>query len=395
MLTDAAIRKRKPDPEKRVEVHDANGLYLVIQQSGAKSWAYRYRAFGKSKKLTLGSFPAIGIAEARKLAADAAVKLQRGTDPILEKKQTAARAGNTVNALLDAFVADHVVGLRSARQIVRCFDKYVRPRIGARSIYSLKRSDIAAMLTAIKTNHGAVMADRVLACVSKAFSWQMLRDDGFVSPIIRGMATTKPAERARTRILADDEIRDLWHALERCDDFFARFVKLLLLATARRTEVSDMHASEIKGDVWTVPANRYKNGKDHSVPLTPTLRELIGANPKGFVFSTTNGEKPFSSFSKTKLALDKEINRIRAADGRSPMPHWQLHDLRRTGRSLMSRAGVNPDHAERCMGHTIAGVRGVYDHHQYLEEKRVAFEKLASLLAVILNPTSNVIALRG
>jgi len=407
-LTDAAAIKRKPF-DKRIEVHDGNGLYLVIQPSGAKSWAYRYRIDGKSRKLTLGTLlvgkadrdaegdlPALSVSEARQRASAAAVKVQRGGDPIVEKKQKTARTNNTVDAMLDAFVADHVSGLRSGDQVVRGLNVYVRPRIGSKSIYDLQRSDITSMLNEVKEEHGPVMADRVLAYVRKAFNWQAIQDDEFKSPIVHGMAKTKPAERSRKRVLADDEIRDVWAALERFDGLacFPRYVKSLLLSVTRRKEAAAMHTDEIDGDLWTIPAARYKNKRDHVIPITPALRSLIG-NHKGFVFSTTDGEKPFVAFSQCKSELDQIIADIRNAEGRPPMKQWQFHDLRRTGRSLMSRAKVDSDHAERCMGHVIGGVRETYDRYEYLEEKKAAFEKLAGLLAVILNPQANVVALRG
>jgi integrase len=409
-LTDAAALKRKPS-DTRIEIHDGNGLYLVIQPSGAKSWAYRYRVEGKSRKLTLGTLlvgkadedadgalPALSVSEARQRASAAAVRVQRGGDPVFEKKRKEARANNTVNALLDAFVADHVSGLRSGDQIARAFNVYVRPRIGAKSIYDLKRSDVTSLLNEVKEEHGPVMADRVLAHIRKAFNWQMVQDDEFKSPIVRGMAKTKPKERARKGVLADDEIRDIWKALDQTDfpACYPRYVKSLLLAVTRRNESANMHADEIDGDLWTIPAERYKNKRDHVIPITSALRLLIGEKPKGYVFSTTHGEKPFSGFSKSKAELDRTTAKIRKAEGRPAMKQWQLHDLRRTGRSLMSRAKVESDHAERCMGHVIGGVRETYDRYEYLEEKRAAFEKLAGLLAVILNPPAdNVVALRG
>jgi integrase len=396
-LTDAATRKLKPT-DARQEIHDGAGLYFVIQPTGVKSWAYRYRIRGKSRKLTLGSFPALSLTEARQKAADAAVKVQRGDDPITERKRREARAKSSVNTMLDAFVADHVSELRSGDQIERAFNKYVRPRIGGKSIYDLKRSDVTSLLNEVKEEHGPVMADRVLAHIRKAFNWQMVQDEDFKSPIVRGMAKTKPKERARKRVLADDEIRDIWKALDQADVAYCypAYVKALLLAVARRNEVSEMHADEIDGDLWTIPGSRYKNKRDHVVPITPALRSLIGERASGFVFSTTNGEKPFAGFSKCKVALDRAIAEIRQAEGRPAMKQWQLHDLRRTGRSLMSRAKVESDHAERCMGHVIGGVRETYDRYEYLEEKRAAFEKLARLLAVILNaPADNVVALRG
>jgi integrase len=406
-LTDAAAAKLKPSNKRRD--HDGNGLYLVIQPSGVKSWAYRYRVRGQSRKLTLGTLligkadreptgelPALSVSEARQRASAAAVKVSRGGDPAVEKQMKVARASNTVDAMLDAFVADHVSGLRSGYQVERAFNMYVRPRLGSKSIYDLQRSDIATMLNEVKEANGPVMADRVLAHFRKALNWQATQDDKFLSPIVRGMAKTKPAERSRKRVLADDEIRDVWAALDKFPGTgcFPRIVKSLLLSMARRNEVSEMRIEELDGDLWTIPAERYKTKRDHVVPVSTTLRSLIGDH-KGFAFSTTGGEKPFSGFAKCKTQLDRIVADTRKAEGRPPMKQWQLHDLRRTGRSLMSRAGVPTDHAERAMGHVIGGVREAYDRHEYLEEKRAAFEKLERLLTVILNPQANVVALRS
>jgi integrase len=128
------------------------------------------------------------------------------------------------------------------------------------------------------------------------------------------------------------------------------------------------------------------------VPLTDAARRLLGKpQKKGFIFSTTGGKRPFSGFSKSKRALDEKIAELRKKDDRRPMPHWVTHDLRRTARSLMSRAGVPSDIAERVLGHAIPGVRGVYDRHSYEAEKRDALERLAALVDRILNPAPNVV----
>lgn len=411
-LTDAAAHKKKSDPDKRIELHDGNGLYLVIQPSGAKSWAYRYRVDGKSRKLTLGTLldpdakpdadaagelPALSVTEARQRASAAAVKVQRGTDPIEERKRKESRAKNSVNAVLDTFVARHVKNLRSGDQVERGFDVYVRPKIGSKSIYDLKRRDIVEMLDEIEDENGPVMADRVLAYVRKAFNWQATRDDQFSPPIVKGMARTKPKERSGKRVLDDEEIRDVWAALAKFEGpaCYPAYVKSLLLTATRRNESSDMHRDEIVGDLWTIPGSRYKTKLDHVIPLTDMARECIG-DRKGFIFSTTDGEVAFSGFSKAKAELDRLVAEARKEAGRPAMPGWTLHDLRRTARSLMSRAKVPTDHAERALGHVMNGVRETYDRHEYLDEKRTAFEALAGLVALILNPpAANVVALRG
>jgi integrase len=404
-LTDAAAHKKKPNPDKRIELHDGNGLYLVIQPSGAKSWAYRYRVDGKSRKLTLGTLlnpgakpaadasgdlPAISVTEARQKASAASVKVQRGADPIEERKRKESRAKNSVNSVLDTFVARHAKNLRSGDQVERAFDVYVRPRIGGKSIYDLKRRDVVEMLDEIEDENGPVMADRVLACVRKAFNWQATRDDQFSPPIVKGMARTKPKERSRKRILDDDEIRDVWAALDKFEgaDCYPAYVKTLLLTATRRNESSDMHSDEIVGDLWTIPGARYKTKLDHVIPLTDMARQCIG-NRSGFIFSTTNGEIAFSGFSKAKAELDRLTAEARKKAGRPAMPRWTLHDLRRTGRSLMSRAKVATDHAERALGHVMGGVRETYDRYEYLEEKRAAFKALEGLVRMILTPAAD------
>ena len=389
---------------------EIKGFVARKLSSGKVTFGYRYRdAAGKQKWHALGLMGSITAEEARVLAKKRAGEVADGRDPSAEKvtaKAEAAKASraasNTVDAILDDFVKRHASKLRSEDQITAALDRYVRPAIGENSIYGLKRRQVVEMLDAVEDKAGPVMADRVLAHVRKAFNWQAARDDDFLSPIVRGMARTKPKERARQRVLADDEIRDIWKALETADvpSCYPRYVKMLLLTMTRRNEAADMSAAEIEGDLWTIPGERYKNKLDHVIPLSTQAKALIGAKPEGFkgnnwfVFSTTDGARPFSGFSKAKASLDARIAKRRKAEGRAKMPRWTLHDLRRTARTLMSRAKVPEDHAERAMGHVIAGVRGTYDRYSFLEEKREAFKKLADIVAIILKPPAgNVVRL--
>jgi integrase len=304
--------------------------------------------------------------------------------------------------LLDTFIERYCrkeKDLKSADQYASTFRRLVAPDIGDLPVFGegrLRRSHVVDMLDEIEDESGPVMADRTLAYLRKAFNWFAARNEDFTNPIVKGLREI--STNSRNRVLSDDELRDLWTALDEVKDVpacYPRYVKTLLLTTTRRNEAALMHSSEIDGDDWTIPADRYKTKLDHLVPLSPTARELIGEKPSGangnswFIFTTTNGAKGFSGFSKAKRELDKAIAKIRADGRREPMPHWVLHDLRRTGRSLMSRAGVASDHAERCLGHVIGGVRGVYDRYEYLDEKRAAFNALAALVSRILNPAGD------
>lgn len=415
LLTDASITAIKKPAAGRTRVMDTRvpNFGVSVTDKGTKSYFLVARfpgsGFEGPSRREIGKVGAITLADARARAQKWNDLIGKGKDPAREAKKERKvqidRDSTTVDAVLDKFVKSHASKLRSADQVKYAFDTYVRPQLGDMSIYDVRRSDIADMLDHVEREaskardnaDGMAMADRVLAQLRKAFNWQMARDDEFRSPIVRGMARTKPKEHARARTLEDDEIRDVWKALDewKGKPCYPRFVKSLLLCATRRNESAFMHASEIEGDKWTIPADRYKNKLDHVVPLSMQARALIGDKPSGFIFSTTDGKKGFSGFSKAKRELDKEIARIRKAAGRKKMERWTLHDLRRTARTLMSRAKVSDDHAERCLGHVIPGVRGTYDRHAYLDEKRDAFERLAGLVDMILKPPAgNVVALR-
>ena len=197
--------------------------------------------------------------------------------------------------------------------------------------------------------------------------------------------------RARQRILSDDELRTVWRVAAEHKGPFDFLVQFILLTAARRCEASDMTRREVQGADWIIEAPRYKTGSPQLVPLSARAQCLLAWVPKldgcPFVF-TTDGERPMSGFSKLKASFDKRVSEANGA----PLSRWTLHDLRRTSRTLLSRAGVSADHAERCIGHVIGGVRGVYDLWQYAEEKRQGFEALATLLDRILHSQANVVA---
>jgi integrase len=228
------------------------------------------------------------------------------------------------------------------------------------------------------------MADRTLAYLRRVFTWHATRSDDFRIPMTRGMARTKPAERARDRILSDDELRAVWIAAKTMNNGLGPFVHFVLLTACPRNEAAHMRRSEVSGDVWTIPAKRNKSKKDHVVPLAKAAQAILDAlpiiNDSDLVF-THNGKRPIAGFTRFKARHD----------ALSGVTGWTFHNLRRTAQSLLSRCGVNADIAERCLGHVIAGVRGVYDRHSFLEEKRAPFEALAAEIERIINPQENVI----
>jgi integrase len=191
---------------------------------------------------------------------------------------------------------------------------------------------------------------------------------------------------ARKRILNDDEIRAVWNA---ADGLYGDLLKLALLTGQRQDKVASMRWDDISIDgAWHVPNGLREKGAGGTLVLPAMAldiirtRPLLGDNP--YVFAGRS-DSHFNGYAKAKAALDAKV----------PIPHWQFHDLRRTARSLMSRANVRPDVAERVLGHAIKGVEGVYDRHSYREEKAHALRALAGLIENILRPSAEkVVALR-
>jgi integrase len=377
-LTDRAVAALKPAPiGKRRLVWDAvvPGLAVRVTDKGVRTFVLvtRYPGSPHPAPRSLGTYGAITLEEARGKARAWLKLIGAGRDP------SASAADDTLRAICEEYLEREGKKLRSAQWRRDVLARLVWPELGHQNISAIRRSDIVRLLDKIEDENGPVMADRTLATIRKIMNWHAARSDDFRSPIVRGMARTKPKERARERVLTDDELREIWGATD--DDLFGPFVRFLLLTATRRNEAAHARHSEITGTDWTIPATRYKTGTDHVVPLSKAAQAIV-ANRQGhaIVFSTGD-DKPISNFSSFKEALD-EASGVRG---------WTLHDLRRTARSLMSRAGVPSDHAERCLGHVIGGVRGTYDRHAYHEEKARAFEMLAQQIDLILNPKSNVV----
>jgi integrase len=390
-LTDIAIQKLKSGPVRR-EIPDRMPLlYLILQPTGRRRFALRYRFNGQSRKLTLPA--GLTLAAARKAAADATIELDHGVDPGEARKAAKAKAAAAAADTLRAVCAQYLVRegdkLRTKRQREQLLARHVFPAFGERPIGSIRRGEIVQLLDRIEDRSGSRTADAVLTVVRRVFNWWALRDESFAPPIIRGMARHSTAEHARSRILNDDELRRVWKATESAG-VVGVLLKFLLLTAARRREAAGMYWDEIADGIWMLPASRNKTKVELARPLSRTALAIIEAQPRivGVPFVFPAAKRPLSS------ALWRRKVKIDAATG---VTGWTIHDLRRTARSLLSRCGVNADIAERCLGHVIPGVRGTYDRHQYQAEMLHAFEALAARIDQIVNPPdgANVVPLRA
>ncbi|MGA8698018.1 MAG: integrase arm-type DNA-binding domain-containing protein [Xanthobacteraceae bacterium] len=380
LLTDRFCAGAKPrDGEVQTDYFDTqvSGLALRISE-GRKSWTLHYTLGGKRRRLTFGNYPSISLSAARTRADEAKAAVADGHDPSLT-------ATETLKDICELYLSREGDKLRNVKWRKGVLDRHVYPTLGARPIAEIRRSEIVKLLDRIEEGSGAAMATQTLALVRKVMNWHAARSDDFMSPVVRGMARTQRSEQARDRTLSDDEIRKIWTA---DNGVFSRYVRFLLLTAARRNEASEMTWPEIDGADWTLPAARNKTKVDLVRPLSRQAKAILAALPKDgkFVWSTNGGAVPIGGFTQFKQRFD-------AVSGTKG---WTLHDLRRTARSLMSRAGVPSDHAERCLGHVIGGVRGVYDRHEYHREKAQAFEMLAQEIArIVSGGSAKVVPMRG
>jgi integrase len=382
-LTDRSIAHLPFAPEgKRKIVWDAvvPGLGIRVTDRGVKSFVLvvRYPGSPNPTPRSLGTYGAITLEAARVKAREWLALIGNGTDPA---QHLAQRREQTFQAIAEQYLLRKAKDLRSKAWTQSAITRLVYPTLGHRPIAEINRSDIVRLLDRIEDENGSVMATRVLGIINRVMTFHASRTDDFRSPIVKGMG--RGQAQARSRILTDDELRALWKA---GGDYpiFGPLLRFILLTATRRAEAGEMRWGEINGIEWIIPAARYKTNIDHVIPLSEMAQSILPDRRNGeFVFST-NGRNAIGSYSLHKQAIDKAIG----------VNDWVIHDLRRTARSLMSRAGVPADHAERCLGHVIGGVRGVYDRHEYYDEKLRAFEALAAQVQRIIEPQENVVPIR-
>jgi integrase len=394
ILTDFAVQKAKPKPEG-YEMSDGGqrGLRLAVHPTGRKSWVVRYRhpVTGKSRKLTLQ--PGLGLAQARKLAADAMFAVAQGTDPIdgrrAEKQAAVAATEGTLAAITKQYLDIAASKLRSHDFYKGVLDRHILPRLGERQVVELKRSEIVACLDLVESKSGPSASDMARAVLSAVLSWHEGRSDTFKSPIVKSMKRRVSAlDAARGRVLTDDELKRVWQAAgDARIGVYGQVVRLMVLTGARRSEAQGLRRDEIEtvhdngSDivVWRLPASRSKSKREIVRPLSAGARAIIDDQPQigecDFVF-TLDGNRAMSMNRDGAKKLIDEIADVK---------DWRLHDLRRVHRSLLSRCRVPFEIAERLLGHSQPTLVQTYDRHSHLPAMAEAVEKLAAEIERIIS----------
>jgi integrase len=390
-LTIESVERIQPTAKRR-EIPDGACpcLYLVVQPSGAKSWAVRYRHAGKMSKLTLGRYPRIPLAEpasarkarlavdpnsdppdARSLARAALQAVATGRNPAVERKAargTAKADAHLVRSVWAEYVERHLCRKAKASSAARfkaIFEKHILPKWRDRPVAEIRKADVLAV-TDEAQKRGQSARNSTITVLSSFFNWCMGRDLVEHSPVDR---VKKTKEKSRDRFLSDFEIKTFWNGCDGLGSVFGPMFQMLLLTGARRSEVANMTHAELnlKSRLWTIPGARTKNGKPHEIYLSDAALAILKSLPRfagsRFAFSTTGGSAS-SGFHKAKTRLN------RMTGGLAP---YTLHDLRRSFASGMARIGISIEIIERCLNHSLGGVAAVYNRHDYAAQMADAF----------------------
>lgn len=391
-FSDVAIRALPfvEDGQRKVWDSGTTGLGLKIGAT-AKSWIVRYRPGGaREREITLGRWPDLRLAEARKRAREIRARAVDGGDALSLREQR--RSELSVDSIFKAVIERYWAAdarhkaLRQKRNEENLIRNHVFPQWGSRPIADLTAADAIDLLETIAAKY-PIQANRVLHALRRPFRWAVQRKLIIVSPVADLERLTP--ENQRERVLSDDEIKAIWLASGKMG-VFGLLVRALLITGSRRDEVREATWQEfdVERGVWTRPASRMKGKVHHSLAITPMLEEILlalGGKAEGYVFSTDGGKTRYAALSRAKAKLD----RLSGTSG------WMLHDLRRTVRTRLAEVGVPFEVAERILAHRRDKIEQVYNRHEYLAEKRDAILRWEDRLTEIVGDrTARVVSIK-
>jgi integrase len=381
-FTSVFIEGPKPHPDRQLDHWDSkvSGLGLRVSPGGRKTWVLMYRHLARKRRLTLGTYPPLSLADARNAARTQLAKVQMGHDPAAIKHE--AHAADTFSALADRYILEHAVPKKKPRSVAedrKILKRDLLPAWGSRKAGEIRRRDVIALVDAVAARGARIQANRTLALISTIFNFGVAKEVVEVNPAYR---VPKPGlERQRDRVLNESEIHRLWDALDMERPIIAAIFKLALLTSQRFGEVCGMTWDEVdlESGWWTIKAERAKNNLAHRVPLggvaLSILRDL-GTQRLGavFVFPGRRNGQPLGN-------LQKPMKRLKTRTGID----FKFHDLRRTAASHMTGLGIPRLVVSKILNHVESGITAVYDRHGYDAEKRSALEKWEGHLLEIVN----------
>lgn len=384
-LTAKQVQHLEPT-DQRYEVPAGDGLYLVVQPTGTKSWALRYRWHGQTRKLTFPqNYPEMSLAAARAEAILKLDNLDNGIDPaIVLAEEIRQEQPNTVKAVSDEWLKRAVNQTRTKAEVTRIMNKEVLTEWKHRIITDIARPDVLRLIDAIVDREAPVLANRTLSIMKRFFRWAIER--GYIEASPTAGIRPPSKEKTRDRVLTEEELAAIWNRAPILGFPFGDYFRFLALTGQRRSEVATMKWADVDLDaaLWTLPREATKANRTHDVPLSASAVELLRNAPrfKGpYIFTTTSGVRPISGFSKAKAALNDAIIAARKATGNEKaeeLNQWGLHDLRRTLTTWAADHDVLPHVLAAILNHSpgsTLGITAVYARSKWAKEKRDALDR--------------------
>ncbi len=402
-LTAAAVEKLKAPEGKGAEIFDAAfpGLSLRITPKGVKSFSLMTRVVGKQRRFSLGRWPQTGLKEARQRAEDLLEEIAIGGDPGSERRSGAAPV-NDFAAVVEQWLELDQKKNKSYRDTKSLFEKRINPKFHGKTIQEITKRDINDLLDPIYAKGTVTAARRIHSALHRLFTWASGR--GVLQINVMANLPKHGKENPRDRVLSDDELARVWHASFLMGYPFGSIIRLLILTGARRREISMMTWPEFDeaNNRILIDGSRIKNGKQRNIPLSELARrevDLIGPVANCDYVFTTNGSAHSCIGGVQKRALDRLVATM-TSDGQlspeeNPLAHWRIHDLRRTVATGMQRLGQRQEVTEAVLGHisgSRSGILGVYQQHDWAEEKRAALEAWGRYVELITDPRERVLA---
>lgn len=404
-LTDQTVKSLVKVPGKgRTDFFDKilPGFGVRVSPTGRASWFVFYRVDGKLVRDVFDKYPVKGLAAAREEARKRLELVGRGKDPRTEearqKAQEARHRAETFGAVSDQYKNGHLDKRRSGKATWSSLQADLLPAWKDLPIRELTRGAAMERLDMIERERGPVARNRRLALIRHMLNWALDRE-----LVAANVAARIPLldETPRERVLSDAELVEVWHASNHLPAPQGQAVKMLILTLLRRNEVFRMEAAEVdRADkLWKIEGRRMKAGKPHIVPLTNAMLTVLGSlpvfdPPREHVFASVHRKEstPFGDHGGLKSDLDRLILEARQKQDpkATPPAPWTLHDLRRTGRTGLSRLRVPSHVAERIIAHLPGGIQAVYDHWEFLSEKREALDAWSSYVLALVNPAPKV-----
>lgn len=409
-LTDAAVKRLKPPANGQVDYFDAGypGLALRVSYGGGKSFVFFYRIGGKLRRMTLGAYRAplegekeppprlgepVSLSGARQLWRQAREDASAGRDPSTARSKKTG--GTDFKTVSEEWLRRDQAKNRSYREAKRVVERELVPAWDLRHVSTIGRRDILDLVDGIVDRGSIIMARRVQAYIARFFKWCVWRGITEANP---AADLQKPgAEVRRDRVLTEQELSFVWRVAGETEWPFGPIMQLLILTGARREEIGGLRWREIDGGEISLSGERTKNGEPHTIPLSKPALAIIGTVPRIAGSDYLFGEKRSPGrWDHAKKKLDAAVAELAG----EPLPHWRVHDLRRTTATGLQRLGVTLQVIEAVLGHTSgsrSGIVSTYQRHSFHAEKAAALEAWGALVMSLLKGHSPgvVLPMRG